>query len=73
MCMVAENSRFTFREGSASYPNSSIYRLKPSSTESFIRTYNTLETHTFFFQIMVTFLSYISNACHSLSWVAERL
>ena len=26
-----------------------------------------------FFQIMVTFLSYISNACHSLSGVAERL
>ena len=25
------------------------------------------------FQIMVTFLSYISNACHSLSGVAERL
>ena len=24
-------------------------------------------------QIMVTFLSYISNACHSLSGVAERL
>ena len=29
--------------------------------------------HTFFFQIMVTFLSYISNACHSSSGVAERL
>ena len=26
-----------------------------------------------FFQIMVSFLSYISNACHSLSGVAERL
>ena len=26
-----------------------------------------------FFQIMVTFLSHISNACHSLSGVAERL
>ena len=37
--------------------------------------FNTLETHiyTFLFQIMVAFLSYISNACHSLSEVAERL
>ena len=35
--------------------------------------FNTLETHTFLFQIMVAFLSYISNACHSLSGVAERL
>ena len=35
--------------------------------------FNTLETHTFLFQIMVAFLSYISNACHSLSGVAQRL
>ena len=35
--------------------------------------FNTLETYTFLFQIMVAFLSYISNACHSLSGVAERL
>ena len=38
--------------------------------------FNTLGTHTFLFQIMVAFLSYISNACHyfhSLSGVAERL
>ena len=35
--------------------------------------FNTLDTHTFLFQIMVAFLSYISNACYSLSGVAERL
>ena len=29
--------------------------------------------HTEICQIMITFLSYISNACHSLSGVAERL
>ena len=29
--------------------------------------FNTLGTHTFLFQVMVAFLSYINNACHSLS------
>ena len=36
-------------------------------------TLHTLRGSNIFFQIMVTFLSYISNACHSLSGVAERL
>ena len=35
--------------------------------------FKTLETHTFLFQNMVAFFSYISNACHSLSGVTERL
>ena len=37
------------------------------------RTHTYIPGHNIFFQIMFTFLSYISNACHSLSGVAERL
>ena len=54
-------------------PRRDTIHIQSSYVLTIYHAFNTLETHIVLFQIMVAFLSYISNACHSLSRVAERL